>query len=118
MLSPSKLNDTDSLQDQYENPFADANDRAALIEPDLDLTGQSTTTASAPTQIPVTPVPVGNITNASSTRQPTENLNSNVYTGEDTLDEAVTVTIVKSKYMKRYPKCLALFKLAFFFVVT
>jgi hypothetical protein len=108
MLSPSKLNGAGTLEDQYENPFADsysnANDRTALIEPDLDLTGQSTTT-SAPEQvpqIPVTPLPTGSIVNSqtntsSSTQNPTaaESSSSNVYTGEDTLDEAVTVTIVK-----------------------
>jgi hypothetical protein len=111
MFSPSKMNGAGSIEDQYENPFADsysnANDRTALIEPDLDLTGQSTTT-SAPVQQPQkpeTPVPTGNIGNnqkntsnssSSNTQQPTASSSSNVYTGEDTLDEAVTVTIVRS----------------------
>ncbi|KAG2235464.1 Yip1 domain-containing protein [Thamnidium elegans] len=77
MLSPAN--------EQHENPFISTPvlvDNSAMIEPDLDLTGQSTT---KPT--PVVPVADHN------SIQPVET--TSTYTGEDTLDEPVTVTIMR-----------------------
>lgn len=77
MLSPAN--------EQHENPFISTPvlvNNSAMIEPDLDLTGQSTT---KPT--PVVPVADHN------SIQPV--VTTSTYTGEDTLDEPVTVTIVK-----------------------
>jgi hypothetical protein len=106
MLSPTKLNPHDD--NLYDNPFADSstpdpiqdNSAAAFIEPDIDLTGQSTTATSSKPAPP--PVPTGNIGASSSTRnnvqqpvqQQGEGGTSDTYAGEDTLDEPVTVTIV------------------------
>lgn len=96
MLSPSKH------QEEYDNPFAnsasiDPFQDSAFIEPDLDLTGQSTVNAQ-PAQAPQ-PTVTGNIGNASSgSRQPEQQQQQDndisVYSGIDTLDEPVTVTIV------------------------
>ena len=100
MLSPSKH------QEEYDNPFAnsasiDPFQDSAFIEPDLDLTGQSTVNAQ-PAQAPQ-PTVTGNIGNASSgSRQPEQQQQQqqqqdndiSVYSGIDTLDEPVTVTIV------------------------
>lgn len=99
MLSPSKHHE------EYDNPFAnsasvDPFQDAAYVEPDLDLTGQSTVNAQ-PTQAaaasPPQPAPTGYIgSSASTSRQPEQPADSNtsVYSGQDTLDEPVTVTIV------------------------
>ncbi|GAN06269.1 yip1-domain-containing protein [Mucor ambiguus] len=97
MLSPSKH------QEEYDNPFAnsasiDPFQDAAYIEPDLDLTGQSTvnTQPAAQASSPQQPAPTGSIGgSASTTRQPESpvNTNTSVYSGQDTLDEPVTVTI-------------------------
>ncbi|CEP08066.1 hypothetical protein [Parasitella parasitica] len=98
MFSPSKH------QDDYDNPFADSVSvnpfqDAAYIEPDLDLTGQSTLNEE-PAQTPQ-PTSTSSTKNASftsrqqpsSSLQPQEQLQNNSYTGQDTLDEPVTVTI-------------------------
>ncbi|KAI7907626.1 Yip1 domain-containing protein [Cokeromyces recurvatus] len=88
MLSSTKLNTGEYRNEQYENPFADSTvdpfqDNNAYIEPDLDLTGQSTTTQS--------PLPTGNI--GQSIRSNNIQYHAATYSGEDTLDEPVTVTI-------------------------
>ncbi|CAO0789578.1 unnamed protein product [Mucor circinelloides] len=96
MLSPSKH------QEEYDNPFAnsasiDPFQDAAYIEPDLDLTGQSTVNtqpAQASPQPTTAPAgPTGSST--STTRQSEQPLDTNIsaYSGQDTLDEPVTVTI-------------------------
>lgn len=98
MLSPSKH------QEEYDNPFANSTSidpfqDAAYIEPDLDLTGQSTVNtqpAQASTQPTTAPAgPTGSST--STTRQSEQPLDTNIsaYSGQDTLDEPVTVTIVR-----------------------
>ncbi|GAA5816804.1 hypothetical protein MFLAVUS_010337 [Mucor flavus] len=77
MLSPAN--------EQHENPFISTPvlvDNSAMIEPDLDLTGQSTTK----------PTPVVPVTDHNSI-QPVAT--ASTYTGEDTLDEPVTVTIMR-----------------------
>lgn len=99
MLSPSKH------QEEYDNPFAnsasiDPFQDSAFIEPDLDLTGQSTVNAQ-PAQT-LQPTVTGNIGNASSgNRQPEQQQQQqqqendiSMYSGIDTLDEPVIVTIV------------------------
>ncbi|KAI8365254.1 Yip1 domain-containing protein [Radiomyces spectabilis] len=95
MLSPSKL--SASQQAQYENPFASQLD-STYVEPDLDLTGQSTTRVTSPPNDnaanPFANV-MGNIgssfaTSSTSTPQPTAS-----YTGIDTLEEPVSVTILR-----------------------
>jgi hypothetical protein len=105
MLSPTKLNGGSHHNDdnQFENPFAD-NISAAFIEPDLDLTGQSSTTVQPTPQKPASSntVPTGNIGSSSSstrqqqepTQQSTQQETLSTYAGEDTLDEPVTVTVV------------------------
>ncbi|KAG1119616.1 hypothetical protein G6F42_012937 [Rhizopus arrhizus] len=96
MLSPSKH------QEEYDNPFSnsasiDPFQDAAYIEPDLDLTGQSTVNtqpAQASPQPTTAPAgPTGSST--STTRQSEQPLDTNIsaYSGQDTLDEPVTVTI-------------------------
>ncbi|KAI9474063.1 MAG: Yip1 domain-containing protein [Benjaminiella poitrasii] len=92
MLSSTKLNTGDFRSEQYENPFADpfqdnSNHSTAYIEPDLDLTGQSTTSQS-------TALPTGNIGQSIPKNTSIQQQEStSIYTGEDTLDEPVTVTI-------------------------
>ncbi|KAL9546833.1 hypothetical protein MBANPS3_006468 [Mucor bainieri] len=94
MLSPSKH------QEEDDNPFAnsasiDPFQDAAYIEPDLDLTGQSTVNTQPSPQ----PAPMGNIGSSASTTRQTEqpsalaDTSTSVYSGQDTLDEPVTVTI-------------------------
>lgn len=72
MLSPKQL----------ENPFQDEASMA-LIEPDIDLSGQSTT-KPAETKIPI----------VSGRIETTNESTSSSYTPTDTLDEPVSVTIV------------------------
>ncbi|KAI9258347.1 Yip1 domain-containing protein [Helicostylum pulchrum] len=77
MLSPAS--------EQHENPFISSPvlvNNSSMIEPDLDLTGQSTTK----------PTPVVPVTDHNNI-QPVET--TSTYTGEDTLDEPVTVTIMR-----------------------
>jgi hypothetical protein len=102
MLSPSKT--SGGHEDLFENPFANENEdpfhvdssSSAYIEPDIDLTGQSTTRPSAPQKQHENPfVPTGNI--GQTTRQQTSDTPQSTgsqYTGQDTLDEPVSVTIV------------------------
>ncbi len=83
MLSTSL---TPEEEEQLHNPFQDEAS-IALIEPDIDLTGQSTTKPAEPPKIAVN----GNIGS---------NDHSSSYTPTDTLDEPVSVTIVKfQKYI-------------------
>lgn len=113
MLSPSKLNGGGSHHNNQhfdnpfatEDPFAD-NNSAAYIEPDLDLTGQSTTNntqkqpASSFGPAAATAPPTGNIGSSSSSntriQQPPQQQQEalSTYSGEDTLDEPVSITIV------------------------
>ncbi|KAI8092680.1 Yip1 domain-containing protein [Halteromyces radiatus] len=92
---------------EYDNPFSSSSDPySTFIEPDLDLTGQSTRQPSQPTvdSTPssysnpfANPALSGNI--GSSTRSPVTNPSASSttyqYTGEDTLDEPVSVTILR-----------------------
>ncbi|RCH95497.1 hypothetical protein CU098_010824 [Rhizopus stolonifer] len=81
MISPSNHS-----QELYENPFASAQDsQSALIEPDIDLTGQSTQEQEPPAVLPT----------SQPTEIPTQSNTSNVYSGQDTLDEPVTTTIMR-----------------------
>lgn len=110
MLSPTKLNESGSHGDLYENPFASTSanslqSEAALIEPDVDLTGQSTAKVTEPIQPP--PPPTGNIGYSSNSRsgnsnnvQNSQQEGTSTYTGQDTLDEPVTVTIVRDIYLE------------------
>ncbi|KAI8351807.1 Yip1 domain-containing protein [Choanephora cucurbitarum] len=69
----------------YENPFDSAE---TSIEPDIDLTGQSTTTPK--------PLATGNITHTLSPPPTTTTVpQTSTYAGEDTLDEPVTTTIMR-----------------------
>lgn len=67
---------------QLHNPFDDEAS-VALIEPDIDLTGQSTTKPTEPQK--ASPTVTGNIGSIN-------NISQQQY--EDTLDEPVSVTIV------------------------
>ncbi|KAI8888403.1 Yip1-domain-containing protein [Backusella circina FSU 941] len=106
MLSPSKT--SGGHEELFENPFASENEdpfrvdtssSSAYIEPDIDLTGQSTTRSSAPKQQqhenPF--VPTGNIGQNASRETSTAAPQStgSQYTGQDTLDEPVSVTIMR-----------------------
>ncbi|OBZ85855.1 Protein YIPF6 [Choanephora cucurbitarum] len=68
----------------YENPFGSAENS---IEPDIDLTGQSTTTPK--------PLATGNITHTLAPPPPPPLPQTSTYAGEDTLDEPVTTTIMR-----------------------
>ncbi|KAG1150668.1 hypothetical protein G6F37_007884 [Rhizopus arrhizus] len=78
MLSTSL---TPEEEEQLHNPFQDEAS-IALIEPDIDLTGQSTTKPAEPPKVAVN----GNIGT---------NDHSSSYTPTDTLDEPVSVTIMR-----------------------
>ncbi|ORX45664.1 Yip1-domain-containing protein [Hesseltinella vesiculosa] len=90
-------------RDQYDNPFASSsNEYSTYIEPDLDLTGQSTQKSSQPTPPPSYDNPFanqglsGNIGSSSSTARESQPVpQGNEYTGENTLDEPVSVTIMR-----------------------
>ncbi|KAI8329059.1 Yip1 domain-containing protein [Chlamydoabsidia padenii] len=100
-------NHNQPITNEYDNPFASSSDPySTFIEPDLDLTGQSTrqptqpatqSTPPAYTNPFANPALSGNI--GSSTRPKTQPSNapstSYEYTGEDTLDEPVSVTILR-----------------------
>ncbi|KAG0166546.1 hypothetical protein DFQ30_007076 [Apophysomyces sp. BC1015] len=103
MHSPTKAH---SAQTEYENPFASQVETdpflsSTYVEPDLDLTGQSTTRTTAPSPPQnvnpfANPLLSGNIGSASraTPRQETSTA-SFEYTGEDTLDEPVSTTILR-----------------------
>lgn len=107
MLSSSDIHHSNN--DQYENPFASAAESdpfassAAYIEPDLDLSGQSTsrpTTTTQPEENPFAKQTIsGSIGSSNHASRSTANAQqsssfSYEYTGEDTLDEPVSITIV------------------------
>ncbi|GAN04396.1 terbinafine resistance locus protein [Mucor ambiguus] len=89
-------------QQQYDNPFA-RNDDAfdfyqadATIEPDVDLTGQSATKQQKQPLINPFANLSGSIGSAApSTSAAQEPEFNRVYSGEDTLDEPVSVTILR-----------------------
>lgn len=94
-----------SHTDQYDNPFARNEDDSfdfyhedRAIEPDVDLTGQSSTKQQQQYNNPFANVS-GSI--GSAVRNPVEEATTQDYTtaysGEDTLDEPVSVTIVIKK---------------------
>ncbi|KAJ2964738.1 hypothetical protein NQZ79_g326 [Umbelopsis isabellina] len=108
MLSPSKQNSSGYSpvdSSQYDNPFAQSSSDQIMndnsyIEPDLDLSGQSTTRPSYP------PPSTGPTKDANPFAQSTVSGNIGTsykpqgttptgYTGEDTLDEPVSVTIMR-----------------------
>lgn len=84
-------------QQQYDNPFARSDDAFdfyqadATIEPDVDLTGQSATKQQKQPLINPFASLSGSIGSAPAAQEPEFN---RVYSGEDTLDEPVSVTIV------------------------
>ncbi|OBZ84767.1 Protein YIPF6 [Choanephora cucurbitarum] len=98
-----------SQHQQYENPFArndnefDFYQADRSIEPDVDLTGQSSMKQQLPTQTaePSYANPFANL--SGSIGSTVRNLSSapaqaeyqTAYTGEDTLDEPVSVTILR-----------------------
>lgn len=89
MLSP-----THEDNDQYEhllteNPFADT--QAAFIEPDVEA---PSTSSNVPTPQQPPPPPSGTIHQQKQLNSQ-EAVTANMYSGEDTLDEPVTVTIVR-----------------------
>lgn len=98
MLSSSNQNDA------YDNPFASSSDREPLyVEPDLDLTGQSTSRAAKPSNENPFANVSGNIGSSTRPTQSTQPAQSFSYTGEDTLDEPVTTTIVSTRgYMRAW----------------
>ncbi|ORE10620.1 Yip1-domain-containing protein [Rhizopus microsporus var. microsporus] len=73
---------------QLHNPFDDEAS-VALIEPDIDLTGQSTTKPTEPQNVsPTVTGNIGSINNISQQQQQQQQY-------EDTLDEPVSVTIMR-----------------------
>lgn len=84
--------------DQYDNPFARNGDSFDFyqedrsIEPDVDLTGQSSTKQQQSSYAN----PFANVSGSIGSRQPVVEAvpAAAVYSGEDTLDEPVSVTIV------------------------
>ena len=110
MLSASHTADGNK-NDLYDNPFASSSDREPLyVEPDLDLSGQSTTrtTTTAPSKQPeANPFAYsqqvsGSIGSSSiplneqpyQNQQRQQSFHQASYSGEDTLDEPVSTTIV------------------------
>lgn len=96
-------------QQMYDNPFAREEDNFDFyqqdrsIEPDVDLTGQSSTKQQQQAFIN----PFANLSGSIGSAAPSssnaaaeaENTNYNpVYTGEDTLDEPVSATIVSTSF--------------------
>lgn len=79
---------------QLHNPFDDEAS-VALIEPDIDLTGQSTTKPTEPQKAsPTVTGNIGSINNISQQQQQQQQY-------EDTLDEPVSVTIVNIQTKKK-----------------
>jgi hypothetical protein len=76
---------------QLHNPFDDEAS-VALIEPDIDLTGQSTTKPTEPQK--ASPTVTGNIGSINNISQQQQQY-------EDTLDEPVSVTIVNIQTNKQ-----------------
>lgn len=91
--------------EQYENPFAASSEaqdifsNTTYVEPDIDLTGQSTS-KPASTQYEN---PFANVSGSiGSTTRPSTSQRQTViatYSGEDTLDEPVSATIVSENTM-------------------
>lgn len=103
------LSHTQQQQQQYDNPFARNDDgfdfyqEDRTIEPDVDLTGQSSTKQQQQPLINPFANLSGSIGSAapSSSAAPANENNasySTVYSGEDTLDEPVSVTIVNISF--------------------
>ncbi|KAI9490099.1 Yip1 domain-containing protein [Zychaea mexicana] len=109
MLSTSSADNKDDL---YNNPFASSSDREPLyVEPDLDLAGQSTTRAAKSNE--ANPFASNNNTNttynhasqqlsgsigstsSSSAPPPHHFYHEATYSGQDTLDEPVSTTILR-----------------------
>ncbi|SAM06255.1 hypothetical protein [Absidia glauca] len=103
-------NPNHSASNEFDNPFASSSDPySTFIEPDLDLTGQSTRQSTQPTAETHSTPPAytnpfanpalsGNIgSSARPKNQPAADLPSTSYeySGEDTLDEPVSVTILR-----------------------
>ncbi|KAI7850598.1 Yip1 domain-containing protein [Circinella umbellata] len=83
MLSASHTGDG-NRNDLYDNPFASSSDREPLyVEPDLDLAGQSTTRITTPPSKHIEANPFAYSQQVTS------------YSGEDTLDEPVSTTILR-----------------------
>lgn len=95
-------------QQQYDNPFARSDDNDGFdfyqagttsIEPDVDLTGQSSTKQqqSQPFVNPFANLSgsIGSSSRPAQQQTPTS-YDPAQYTGEDTLDEPVSVTIVSN----------------------
>ncbi|GAA5806807.1 hypothetical protein MFLAVUS_000155 [Mucor flavus] len=100
------LSHTQQQQQLYDNPFARPEDtfdfyqHDTSIEPDVDLTGQSATKQQQQQQQQPFINPFANLTGSigSSSHVPNEPDSTTynpVYTGEDTLDEPVSVTILR-----------------------
>lgn len=98
------LSHTQQQQQQYDNPFARNDDgfdfyqEDRTIEPDVDLTGQSSTKQQQQPLIN----PFANLSGSIGSAAPSSSANaandtsySTVYSGEDTLDEPVSVTILR-----------------------
>ncbi|KAI8138455.1 Yip1 domain-containing protein [Fennellomyces sp. T-0311] len=89
---------TSNQDDLYNNPFASSTEREPLyVEPDLDLTGQSTSRTTKPNEAnPFAQQVSGSIGSSSTpTPQPQYQYREPTYTGEDTLDEPVSTTILR-----------------------
>jgi hypothetical protein len=109
-------------QQQYDNPFARNEDTFDFyqedrsIEPDVDLTGQSSTKQQQQPLIN----PFANLSGSIGSAIPSTSSNAAqvsepiaTYSGEDTLDEPVSVTIVNIIYYMR--RSWLIFFLFFFF---
>lgn len=101
------LSHTQQQQQQYDNPFARSDDAFdfyqadAAIEPDVDLTGQSATKQQKQPLINPFANLSGSIGSAAPSSSAVQEPDFNrVYSGEDTLDEPVSVTIV-SRYKQQ-----------------
>lgn len=105
-----------SHTDQYDNPFARNGDsfdfyqEDRTIEPDVDLTGQSSTKQQQQQQQPQAYVnPFANVSGSIGSAVPSRNpveatpQYNTAYTGEDTLDEPVSVTIVSCFIVVEWP---------------
>lgn len=100
-----------SQQQLYDNPFARPEDNFDFyqhdtsIEPDVDLTGQSATKQQQQQQQIVNPFANLSGSIGSSSHVPSEPIATTynpVYTGEDTLDEPVSVTIVSRRFISLF----------------
>lgn len=104
------LSHTQQQQQHYDNPFARNDDdfdfyqEDRAIEPDVDLTGQSSTKQQQQPLIN----PFANLSGSIGSAAPSSSANatndtnySTVYSGEDTLDEPVSVTIVNLSFSSK-----------------